>query len=205
MTASPSLPLVLEPKELEALLPGNDLLIIDLCNPQLYARMHIPGAIHVSPQALVADTPPAPGKLPSKEQLESLFSSLGYTGKEHIVVYDDEGGGWAGRFIWTLDIIGHTRYSYLNGGMHAWVNEGHSTDNQPVQREPVAVNLTLDESPRASLEYVLDHFENHEVAIWDARSPAEYHGEKVLAMKGGHIPGAINFEWTLGMDPAQTL
>ena len=35
---------------------------------------------------------------------------------------------------------------------------------------------------------------------WDARGPLEYSGEKVLAAKGGHIPGAVNFEWTAGMD-----
>jgi thiosulfate/3-mercaptopyruvate sulfurtransferase len=37
-------------------------------------------------------------------------------------------------------------------------------------------------------------------AIWDARSAKEYTGEKIIAARGGHIPGAINYEWTLGMD-----
>src|SRR5690606_24304401 len=41
--------------------------------------------------------------------------------------------------------------------------------------------------------------------IWDARSPAEHRGDKVLAARGGHIPGAINFEWTAGMDPQHGL
>ena len=39
-----------------------------------------------------------------------------------------------------------------------------------------------------------------DLAIWDARGPLEYSGEKVLAAKAGHLPGAINFEWTAGMD-----
>ena len=37
-------------------------------------------------------------------------------------------------------------------------------------------------------------------SIWDARSIEEYTGEKVMAEKGGHIPGAIHCEWTSLMD-----
>ncbi|MNE76898.1 Thiosulfate sulfurtransferase [compost metagenome] len=44
-----------------------------------------------------------------------------------------------------------------------------------------------------------------DLAIWDARTPAEYRGEKVLAARGGHIPGAVNFEWTAGMDHERAL
>ena len=71
---------------------------------------------------LLSGLVPAAGKLAPLDHLESLFSQLGYQGNnQHIIVYDDEGGGWAGRFIWTLDVIGHTNYSYLNGGIHALV------------------------------------------------------------------------------------
>ena len=198
-----SLPLILEPAELEHHLHDSNLLIVDLCNPQLYAQVHVPGAVNIAPQHLAAGTPPATGKLPTVKQLEDLFSRLGYTGNEHIVVYDDEGGGWAGRFIWTLDVIGHKNYSYLNGGIHAWLKEGHKTESEPVQVEPGRVSLTIDPSVIASKDYILTHLENANTAIWDARSPAEYAGEKVLAQRGGHIPGAINFEWTSAMDPAR--
>ncbi|UYM17928.1 sulfurtransferase [Endozoicomonas euniceicola] len=198
-----SLPLILEPAELEHHLHDSNLLIVDLCNPQLYAQAHVPGAVNIAPQHLVAGTPPATGKLPPVKQLEELFSRLGYTGNEHIVVYDDEGGGWAGRFIWTLDVIGHKNYSYLNGGIHAWLKEGYRTENEPVQAEPTRVSLSIDPSVIASKDYILTRLENANTAIWDARSPAEYAGEKVLALRGGHIPGAINFEWTSAMDPAR--
>lgn len=198
-----SLPLVLEPAELEHHLHDSNLLIVDLCNPQLYAQVHVPGAVSIAPQHLVAGTPPATGKLPPLQQLEHLFSLLGYTGNEHIVVYDDEGGGWAGRFIWTLDVIGHKNYSYLNGGIHAWLKEDHTAESEPRQVEPTRVSLSIDPSVIASKDYILTHLENASTAIWDARSPAEFAGEKMLAKRGGHIPGAINFEWTSAMDPAR--
>lgn len=205
MSLNKPLPLIVEPAELQQHLNDESLLIIDFCSPQLYAKIHVPGALNVAPQRMVAGTQPAPGKLPSVDQLNDLFSSLGYTGNEHIVVYDDEGGGWAGRFIWVLDAIGHKNYSYLNGGIHSWLKEGHPVDNSPVSRPPTQVDLTIDPSVTATKDEVVNSIENESIAIWDARSHGEYIGEKVFAMRAGHIPGAINFEWTLAMDQDRNL
>ncbi len=208
MHTTDNLPLVLEPEYFQSFLAGNSqlkkqLVIIDLCPAQLYHQAHVPGAINVQPSLLNSSTLPARGKLPAVHQLESLFSTLGFTGKEHFVVYDDEGGGWAGRFIWTLDAISHHRYSYLNGGMRAWLREGYPTESVANERAPSVISLTIDESVIASKDYILDMLHNPQVAIWDARSPEEYSGEKALALKAGHIPGAVNFEWTRAMDPAR--
>lgn len=195
------LPLVIEPTDLEPLLQDPNIIIIDLCNPQLYRQIHVPGAINIQPQQLVCGIQPATGKLPSLEQLEQLLGQLGYTGKEHFVVYDDEGGGWAGRFIWTLDAVGCKQYSYLNGGLHAWAKENHPVESTINQSGTTEVSLSLNSSVIASREYILDNLDNSNVMIWDARSPEEFSGERVLARKGGHIPGAVNYEWTRAMNP----
>src|SRR5699024_8768380 len=42
-------------------------------------------------------------------------------------------------------------------------------------------------------------------AVWDARSAAEYNGEKGKNKHLGHIPGAVNMEWTDAMDPERAL
>jgi thiosulfate/3-mercaptopyruvate sulfurtransferase len=52
---------------------------------------------------------------------------------------------------------------------------------------------------------VLARIGDDDFAIWDARSAAEYTGEKVISKRGGHIPGAVNYEWTRGMDKARGL
>ncbi len=195
--------IVIDPLSLK-LLSNNNSVFIDICKPNIYSRAHLPGAINVLPQHIVSGAFPATGKLPSREKLEILFSRIGYTGNDqHIVVYDDEGGGWAGRFIWTLDVIGHTHYSYLNGGIHAWLKAGLPLENTPNQPEPTEVKLTINKDVIASREYIEANLDNPDIVIWDARSPEEYRGEKVLAIRGGHIPGAINYEWTRAMDPAR--
>ena len=102
---------LLEPEQLASRLGEDNLLIVDLCSDQQYAEGHVPGAVHVSPGALMDGRPPAPGKLPTEERLSELVTLLGLGPNTHVVVYDDEGGGWAGRMAWTLDVLGHTAWS----------------------------------------------------------------------------------------------
>ena len=195
-----TIPFIVEPEELHAHLRDPHLRIIDLCNPQHYAEGHVPGALHVLPQELVAGTPPAPGKLSSVARLNELFSRLGLNANTHFVVYDDEGGGWAGRFIWTLDVIGHQHYSYLNGGLWAWraANLPLSTDAPAI--EATAVSVQINSKPMLDKAAILARLGTENFAIWDARSREEYLGLRNTAAKNGHIPGAVHCEWTELMD-----
>jgi len=199
------LPLVIEPSDLLARLNTPELIVVDLTSVARYESGHIPGARFVDPKRTQLGQPPAPGLLPTLHSLEALFGELGHNPNAVYVVYDDEGGGWAGRFIWLLDVIGHKAYHYLEGGIHAWIAEGYSlsTEVPPAVGGPVA--LTLHDEPIATREYLQSRLGAADLAIWDARSAAEYAGEKVLAAKGGHIPGAKNFEWTAGMDKSRNL
>ncbi|GAB3105035.1 sulfurtransferase [Aestuariicella hydrocarbonica] len=207
---SPLMPLLIEPEELQAQLnnPAIDsakLLVVDLCSEESYHRGHIPSAVHVSPKALVCGQPPAPGRIAELPQLEALFESLGLTADTHVVAYDDEGGGWAGRFIWTLDAIGHPHYSYLNGGIQGWRSAALPQSTAQESRTPVKQQLSLDPQVVIEIADILPLLGQPGFAVWDARAPQEYRGEKVLAQKGGHIPGAINCEWTSMMDPSRDL
>lgn len=205
MAAFSSLPLVIEPADLQAHLSAPELILVDLTSPARYEAGHIPGARFVDPKRTQLGLPPAPGLLPTHAHLETLFGELGHNPDAVYVVYDDEGGGWAGRFIWLLDVIGHKKYHYIDGGLLAWQAEGLalSTDVPKVVGGPVS--LTLHDEPTATREYVQSRLGAADLAIWDARAPTEYSGEKVVAAKGGHIPGAVNFEWTAGMDQARDL
>lgn len=199
------LPLIVSPENFRTHLDDPDLLIIDLCRQENYSTGHIPGAIHISASSLVSGTKPAVGKLPAVAQLNALFSAIGYSPDKQIVVYDDEGGGWAGRFIWTLDVIGHTKTTYLNGGLPAWIAAGLplSTSEAPVIA--TANNLQINTQYIAEKEDVLASIDDPGTLIWDARSAEEYAGTRVLANRGGHIPGAINLDWLDTMDTQNNL
>ncbi len=199
------LSLLLEPEVLNNIISnhldvGKELIILDFCQAQTYAAAHLPGAIHVPINRLNRGEKPAVGQLPTNEALSALMSDLGVTHDAHIVCYDDEGGGWAGRFIWMLDVIGHLHKSYLNGGIRAWLASGYDTERTPRLAEPASYEVEVNDRYLVNKEYVLAHLDSEEVVIWDARSPEEFSGERVFAKKAGHIPGAINYEWTRAMD-----
>jgi thiosulfate/3-mercaptopyruvate sulfurtransferase len=197
--------LIIEAEELAAELEHEELLVVDLSSLQNYLNGHIPGALHLPFQALMAGTAPAPGKLPSAEQLTRVFRAIGLRPETHVVACDDEGGGWAGRLLWTLESIGHRNYSYLNGGMHAWRGAGLPLTTEEPQATPSDIEVSIDTDAAMSAREIQEHLGNPDFLVWDARSPQEYSGERVLATKGGHIPGAINCEWTQLMDPQRDL
>jgi thiosulfate/3-mercaptopyruvate sulfurtransferase len=200
MSAFSGLPLVIEPADLASRLTTPELILVDLSGSSRYAEGHIPGARWVDSKRTQLGQPPAPGLLPDKVQLEALFGELGHRTDAVYVVYDDEGGGWAGRFIWLLDVIGHDRHHFLNGGLQAWMSEGRELSRDVPTMAGTSVSLTLNEAPTATRDYLQSRLGAADMAVWDARSPAEFSGEKVLSARGGHVPGAVNFEWTAGMD-----
>ena len=53
---------------------------------------------------------------------------------------------------------------------------------------------------RIVADEIIDCLDNKDFAIWDARSPGEYCGDVIRSSRGGHIPNAINLEWTELMD-----
>lgn len=200
------IPLIIEPAELAPLLEKEDMLIVDLSSNETWVQAHLPGAVHVAPAELISGERPAVGKLAPVARLNALFSRLGYRPGQHIVAYDDEGGGWAGRFLWTLDVIGHTGgMSYLNGGIRAWVAESLPITQQIVEPSPTDVTVTVDQAYIATLPQILDTLGDKETVVWDARSPQEWAGTKVVSARGGHIPGAINLDWLEVMDHDRNL
>ncbi|HBP69625.1 MAG TPA: thiosulfate sulfurtransferase, partial [Alcanivorax sp.] len=123
-----------------------------------------------------------------------------------VVAYDDEGGGWAGRLLWTLDVIGHKKYSYLNGGIHGWLAAELSTSSDRTRPEPSDYRVgEHDPATSVDLDYVLKHHTDPDVVIWDARSEEEFAGVRAFAQKAGHIPGATHYEWTDAMDKHNNL
>lgn len=199
------LPRIIEPQNLEPVLGNKELLIIDLCSNANYCHMHIPGAIHVDPSELVSGIKPATGRLPTQQKLSALFSRIGLSDDMHFVAYDDEGGGWAGRFLWTLEVIGHTSWSYLNGGLIAWMKEQRILRSEASIPVATAVEVEIFSDAIAEKETMLDALKDDQIVIWDARSAEEFSGSRRFAARGGHMPGAINLDWLNTMDRNQGL
>lgn len=200
-----SLPLIIEPDELQARIGDTHILVVDLSQLHFYQQSHIPGAAHVEYARIVSAKPPVMGLLPESGQLHTLFSTLGLTETTHVVAYDNEGGGKASRFLWTLEAVGHTGYSLLNGGFNAWQKENHPTDSRMPElvNHPYTIRPNLEVS--TDKQFILTHLNDPTICLVDCRSPAEYIGQDLRARRGGHIPGAINIEWTRALDPQHNM
>ncbi|MDH5511584.1 MAG: sulfurtransferase [Gammaproteobacteria bacterium] len=199
------LPLIVEPAELEKNLGQDQLLIVDLCRPETFVQAHVPGAVHIDYAQIVAARPPAMGVLPDAAPLSETLSTIGLAPERHVVAYDDEGGGRASRLLWTLDAIGHHRYSLLNGGLHAWLNERHRVSSAPAGRTRSDYTVKFDNSVVADKAYIMERLGDAGVVILDTRTPAEFRGETRRAEQAGHIPGAVNFDWMNAIDQTRNV
>jgi len=198
---------LLSTDQLLPLLDEPDVIPVFVGSPAVFEQSRLPGSICIAPQQLVCGIAPAAGKIPDADDLSDLFSNLGLTQNSIIIAYDDEGGGWAGRLIWTLDVVGHTNYHFLDGGILAWRANGSSCEKGAPQIGSAKSNyqLDIDNEQLVSAEDIIANLGKTDFAIWDARTAEEHHGEKVLAKKGGHIPGAVNLDWLDLMDRSNNL
>ena len=199
------LPLILETDTLASLPVTDNVLLVAVCSKNVFLSGHIPGAQLIEPAELVSGSKPAVGKLPSAERLSQLFSRIGLTADKHVIAYDDEGGGWAGRLIWTLDVLGHHRASYLNGGLVAWRQSGQPLSGEPSEATPSTYEAVIDASQIATRQDVEAQIAEPKTLVWDARSREEYVGSKLSSQRGGHIPGAFNLDWLELMDRDKAL
>ena len=199
--------ILIEPEALQAMLADAQLLVVDLSKAAAYAQLHIPGAMHMEYSILNGGTQPAPGLLPPEERLAQIAGMLKLDKMSRIVAYDDEGSGRAARLAWTLHYLGYESVQVLDGGLHAWNNEGLPVDNQAVLPDITATLPLAARNPSvlADHTYILEHLGDASVALLDARTPEEYAGTKVRAARGGHIPGAVNLNWLDTMDKNRNL
>ena len=202
-TANFNFGLLIDAEELVPYL-GHDLIrIVDLSRSSVYEQLHIPHAIHLKPNVLLRQQEHATGLLPDEQGLKDLIQALNISKDHHVVVYDDEGGAWAGRLIWDLHCLGFTQTSLLNGGIHAWLGAGLPTSSN---QEKSAKVENLFEIEQINSQYrilypeLLEQVEQALVQVWDCRTVDEYTGQRLAARRGGHIPNARQFEWSTAID-----
>ena len=164
---------------------------------EVYTEGHLPGAVFVDWTADLRDPEnPIKGQTPTTAQAEALWSRLGIGNEDTVVLYDDTSSLFAARAFWVLKYYGHEDVRILNGGRKQWEAEGwlvidnpQVTPSQYVAQEPNA-------AIRVNADQVLASLGDLAKMILDVRSKFEYLGFDVRSARGGHIPGAINVEWS---------
>ena len=200
-------PIILEPKAVNSMISEDNVLLIDLCQAETYIQNHVPDAVFLDYSWIVTSQKPRMGLLPDIGQLARILTAYGIDADTHVIAYDDEGGGRACRFLWTLQTIGQQRLSLINGGIGAWTAEGLELDQQIHFPYALAQNreITYRNELIADKDLIQAQLNDSNTVILDARSTPEFNGIKVFAARGGHIPGAVHYEWTNAMDKNNNL
>ena len=203
MSTSPfNFGLLIEAEDLVPFLGHEKLRIVDLSRNSVYEQLHLPHALQVKPSMLLRQDEDTSGLLPEPEALQDLIQYLNISPEHHVVAYDDEGGAWAGRLIWNLHCLGFENTSLLNGGIHAWLAAGFPTTSEVEPLTPVSMLVPVAEQNQYRIQYdeLLEKCQNQSVQLWDCRTTDEYTGLRLAARRGGHIPGALHFEWSTALN-----
>lgn len=192
-------PVIIQAETLERLLGADDVIVADLSNAAAYALEHIPGAVNVDGSLITAARPPVMGLLPDEDDLATALSEAGIRPDHHVIAYDSENNLKAARFLWTLDVIGHRRFSLLDGGLAAWIEAGLPTDAGEPDIEPSEYPVQYGDRHRADKDWIRARLGNPDLVVLDARTPAEYAGADARARRAGHIPGAVNIDWSTAL------
>jgi thiosulfate/3-mercaptopyruvate sulfurtransferase len=169
----------------------------------LYDMGHIPGAVKIDWQGdlqdqLVRDYIKA-------DKFEAICSRSGIGNDTAVVFYGDKSNWWACYAFWAFKLFGHKDCRVMNGGRKLWIDQKRPTTTD-VPRYPATqykVQGSHESEIRTFRDAVLEHSKGGRPLL-DVRSPKEFTGEKLHmedypqegALRGGHIPGAVNVPWS---------
>ncbi|MEJ7697049.1 MAG: sulfurtransferase [Candidatus Limnocylindrales bacterium] len=168
---------------------------------ELHAAAHIPGALHLDWRADLVDADESGEALrlvgPERIAAAATKAAIGDGGT--VVVYDDTQGLYAARVWWSLRAYGLESIRVLDGGYEAWAAEGRAVSASPLGGSTALGSLPVATfTPRGpnrmhlSTADVRGLLSSPDVALLDARAPAEYRGFEGNTRRLGHIPGAVN-------------
>lgn len=182
-----------------------DLRVIDMRNsPDEYAAGHIPGAVYLSVNQVRLALKDSGFAMSPDYDIEERLGQLGITKETMVIAYDDQGGLNASRLFFTLEYVGHKKAALLNGGITKWVAEARPLSKTALPVGKRAYRVQPETHRVATARWIVSNLGRPNVALADARSAAEFRGEDLRAKRGGHIPGAVNIEWTQNLAADKT-
>jgi thiosulfate/3-mercaptopyruvate sulfurtransferase len=175
-----------------------DVRIVDLrYGIEYYWQAHVPGAVHLYPDALTWPENGVPSKPIPPDAFAQLLGHMGITDTTTVVAYSEVIDSLSPYLTWMLDYVGHKRQTLIVGELDRWRAEGRVLNQDFPRIQPAVYKLPakLNESIRVRLTDVKAALGDKKTVLLDVRSPAMYSGEAGYTKRRGHIPGAINRPW----------
>jgi len=169
-----------------------------------YAEEHIPGAVNFGWIGAVFRDPNRED-LPPLAEAEKIFGAAGVDpiGKE-VIVYTRRGDPFAYYGLYAMRSYGSTLARVYHGGLDEWKAAGKPVTKAATHLPPVAVRLSAPSGVALGNTDMLARVRGGGAQIVDARTPREYSGDDIRAVRGGHVPGALNIPYEENWRDPQT-
>jgi len=168
--------------------------IWDVRPTDAYAREHIAGAINIGDAAKVLRDENTEDFI-ATDRIESILGAAGLDPKRETIVYGSRGTWNPYLALYALQYFGGSNVRVYHDGIEDWVAAGRAISRDASQLPPVALKLEINPTVAVTTKEVVGRLNNPSVQIVDARTLQEFRGEDIRAIRGGHIPGAINIPY----------
>ena len=175
----------------------------DARSPADYAQGHLPGAINIGAVGDVFRDPNREDP-PSAAVASQLFGRAGLDIlKREVVVYATQGDPYAYFAARMIEYYGGTHAKVYHGGIDAWKAAGKPLSQQASTLPEVNLQLSQERVGTLWTHDVIERVKAGGAQIVDTRTPKEFSGEDIRAIRGGHIQGAISIPYESNwVDPA---
>jgi len=183
--------------------------ILDVRFPDEYGPGHIPGAVLLPgwiSKLFIDDTKRAATVIP---RLEREMGGMGIGIDSHVIVYGRASHtSWNAVMFWVLESMGcnsslsKCKVHFYDGGIDRWQAEGGALEQAETKVKATTFKAVPGAGRGAIVDEVMDVVKDgKKAAIVDVRKAAEYEGLDVQALRGGHIPKAVNIDYAGNFDP----
>jgi thiosulfate/3-mercaptopyruvate sulfurtransferase len=182
--------------ELAKKMSDPNVIVVSAQKPDKYAATHIKGSINMPPAELTINEP-TEYILDTPANIAKKLGAAGISDKAEIIVYDEGSSKYSGRLYWTLVYMGAQNVKILNGEITAWKAGRKPITKTPTQGTPTTFAANVQPQYIAMLAEVQEATTASSYVIIDCRTPEEYNGtNEETELRKGHIPGAININYT---------
>jgi len=200
---------VAQPDWLEQNIDNPKVRIIEVSTePGIYERGHIKNSVKLVWHTDLVDT--VNRDIISQAKFTALVQKAGIDEDTTVVLYGDKNNWFAAWGAWIFNIYGQKDVRVLDGGRVKWEKDGRAlTTAVPTFKSGNFVAKAADKNLRAGLtrDVLPVAKKERKATLIDIRSADEYSGKifapagfQELAVRAGHIPGAINVPWGLNVN-----
>ena len=171
--------------------------------PGIYERGHIRNAVKITWHTDLVDT--VNRDVVSSAKFQKFAQAAGISQDSTVVLYGDKNNWFAAWGAWIFNLYGAKDVRLLDGGRVKWEKDGRAlTTAVTTKAKGNFTSTRLDKTLRATLlqDIIPAAKKRVKVDLIDIRSADEYSGKifapagfQELAVRAGHIPGAINIPW----------